>query len=600
MKKFLISLSLFAIIAIAVPVFAQTITIQRGDTLTSIAEEYGTTVSDLARINNIVDPNRIYAGATLETDMLGVSIPTVVAVYTDSLASRITSSATTFTLVRGTDKQSRSLSGFYGFVFDEGTTSEEFATANCIATACTFVSRGIDVQDGKTEVAGNKQPHNRAATVKITNFPQLAILSRILNGQESASSTFSFGDGTTGDFKCLKADNGSTDLPSICYDETADNWIFSDNGTDTTVLNSLTSGGLTASSTKGISITDSKIGVHVNATSSGLWFDSTKDYPLSINTSSTKYLAIDSSGKLYLDTTNIEVPTPIGDNSVVPKTYVDSAAYSSAVSNYAYGTSGEAITKGQPVYVSSTNGYLYKVDVDIAYSTANYVGISDSTVGGAGESVKYAKFGGIIEGLSGYITGSALFASSTAGNLGLTPPSSGIYAKLAVVLSASSILVIQPEYQNSGVLSNYNGGGYGGSACAWLTTSTQYITTGFRPNKITFRYYLQGADYNSGQNYSASAGVAVFSGERVKNNVVLGTYYNTVDLSAPTMIIPSMSGASLPAAGECTDETGENRYVSINVASTTETGFVFQLRTRADSSSDTDSPIRTRISWEAE
>lgn len=39
--------------------------IQSGDTLTKIASRYGTTVSALARQNNIANPDLIYAGATL-------------------------------------------------------------------------------------------------------------------------------------------------------------------------------------------------------------------------------------------------------------------------------------------------------------------------------------------------------------------------------------------------------------------------------------------------------------------------------------------------------------------------------------------------------
>ena len=43
----------------------KTITILRGDTLSKIAKEYGTTVNELARINNIQNINLIYAGKTL-------------------------------------------------------------------------------------------------------------------------------------------------------------------------------------------------------------------------------------------------------------------------------------------------------------------------------------------------------------------------------------------------------------------------------------------------------------------------------------------------------------------------------------------------------
>ena len=40
--------------------------IKKGDTLSEIAQEYGTTVSILASINNIKDVDKIYAGNTLK------------------------------------------------------------------------------------------------------------------------------------------------------------------------------------------------------------------------------------------------------------------------------------------------------------------------------------------------------------------------------------------------------------------------------------------------------------------------------------------------------------------------------------------------------
>ena len=42
-----------------------TYTIKKGDTLSRIAKQYGTTVDELARLNNIANPNMIKAGATL-------------------------------------------------------------------------------------------------------------------------------------------------------------------------------------------------------------------------------------------------------------------------------------------------------------------------------------------------------------------------------------------------------------------------------------------------------------------------------------------------------------------------------------------------------
>ncbi len=46
-------------------------TIRRGDTLWTLARRFGTTVAELARLNSIADPNRIYAGETLRVPNQG-------------------------------------------------------------------------------------------------------------------------------------------------------------------------------------------------------------------------------------------------------------------------------------------------------------------------------------------------------------------------------------------------------------------------------------------------------------------------------------------------------------------------------------------------
>lgn len=168
----------------------QAYTVRSGDTLSKLARQYGTTVTDLARANDIANPDIIYVGQELSVPdsegILGITIPSVVALFEDSLANRLNDTSTsTFTLTRGTDKQSRALSGTYGMIIDEGSASEEFFIASCVSTTCTITTRGIDVADGKTNVSTLQFEHRRGASVKITNFPQLAILSRILNGQES-------------------------------------------------------------------------------------------------------------------------------------------------------------------------------------------------------------------------------------------------------------------------------------------------------------------------------------------------------------------------------------------------------------------------------
>ncbi|RKX72457.1 hypothetical protein DRP43_00735 [candidate division TA06 bacterium] len=116
---------------------------------------------------------------------LGAQIPKVVAVFETSLASKITDSATSMTLVSATDKAGNPLSGYMCFVLDEGTASEEFVCGTASSTSVTGMIRGIDPVDGDLEVEALKEEHRRGASVKVTNYPQLAILSRILNGEET-------------------------------------------------------------------------------------------------------------------------------------------------------------------------------------------------------------------------------------------------------------------------------------------------------------------------------------------------------------------------------------------------------------------------------
>jgi len=200
--------------------------------------------------------------ACLSNQTIGASIPTVVALYTDSLATKLTETSTsTFTLIRGTDKQSRSLSGYYGFVIDEGTTNEEFILATCSGTTCTINTRGIDIVDGETNVATLQHEHRRGAVVKITNFPQLAILSRILNGQETTPGGITFATNTI---------YVSSTLFGIRQNGLNLQWSI-DGFTNSYNFTSSSISQLQASSTRAIGVTDSLI--HVNAsTTMGMAF----------------------------------------------------------------------------------------------------------------------------------------------------------------------------------------------------------------------------------------------------------------------------------------------------------------------------------------
>ena len=113
----------------------------------------------------------------------GTEVPVVIALFSTSIASAISSSATSMTLVSATDKDGNALaSSTYPFIIDEGTASEELVIADCTSTACTNMIRGVSVLTGTSSVTALKKSHRRGASVKITDGPQLMILSRMLNG----------------------------------------------------------------------------------------------------------------------------------------------------------------------------------------------------------------------------------------------------------------------------------------------------------------------------------------------------------------------------------------------------------------------------------
>lgn len=126
---------------------------------------------------------------------LGASIPVVVSTFQTSLQTSITSSATSMTLVTGTDASGDALSGYTCFNIDEGTSTEEFVCGTAAGTAVTSMIRGIDPVDGDLEVTALKKAHRRGASVKVTDYPSLAIISRILAGTETLPAPINYATG---------------------------------------------------------------------------------------------------------------------------------------------------------------------------------------------------------------------------------------------------------------------------------------------------------------------------------------------------------------------------------------------------------------------
>lgn len=127
---------------------------------------------------------------------VGAAIPVVVARFETSLAAAVNSkTATSMTLVKGTDDAGNALSGYVGFVINEGATNEESVACTAAGTALTNCIRGISPTDGDLTVASLEQTHRRGESVKITDYPVIGVLARILNGQETVPNILTY-DGT--------------------------------------------------------------------------------------------------------------------------------------------------------------------------------------------------------------------------------------------------------------------------------------------------------------------------------------------------------------------------------------------------------------------
>ena len=130
-------------------------------------------------------------------DILGATIPVTVAVFESSLQATINVSSTSMTLNSGTTKSGDNLSGYICFTLNEGTSNEEYTCGTASGTSVTSLVRGIDPVDGDLAVEALIKTHRRGASVKITNYPQLAIVSRILNGDETIPNLLTYAATTT-------------------------------------------------------------------------------------------------------------------------------------------------------------------------------------------------------------------------------------------------------------------------------------------------------------------------------------------------------------------------------------------------------------------
>ena len=164
---------------------------------------------------------------------------------------------------------------------------------------------------------------------------------------------------------------------------------------------------------------------------------------------------------------NAQITTdPSASSDAVRLSYLTAALATAGVLT---GTSGEAITAGQGLYLKASDNKLYKTVGTGDESTFSFVGVANSTVAAADLSVTYMPAGGLVTGLAGLTAGRYYFISDTVGTLATTPGTR--FARVAIAVSTTALLVTVPKFYAQGFV-NITG------------TTTSVITTGFYPATI--------------------------------------------------------------------------------------------------------------------
>jgi len=135
-------------------------------------------------IGAVLNPVSIIEQPTQSVN-LGAALPGATAVFETSLASPITSTATSMTLSANAVRGGGSISGYNCLTVDEGKAEAETLCGTVSGTSVTGISRGISQSTGTTTVAILKFAHRRGANVKITDFPIIQILKAQNNGEDT-------------------------------------------------------------------------------------------------------------------------------------------------------------------------------------------------------------------------------------------------------------------------------------------------------------------------------------------------------------------------------------------------------------------------------
>jgi len=399
---------------------------------------------------------------------MATELAKIVADFRTTLATEIAVGGTSGTLQSVTDSDGNTIpNGTYFLTLDGDGTQKEYVKCTVTGTALTSI-RTINRQG--TQASGTVRKHRIGAKVQITNFAHIKYMLDLLDGTTDFDAstplkydgvatltpgsnefcTVAYADALTS----AGAPNGSTtqkgifELATVAEQGTATangatgaalvpanaNLVKTSAGSaDENKIPMLNSNGLIDPSMTG-GATDSYSGVVELATGAEMAAGTTTG---------------GTGGPLVPP--NSQFTATSSGSADANKVAVLGSAGTVATGFFALtGTSGEAITAGDGLYVKASDSKLYKTDADADESTFSFVGIAMDTVGAADLTLRYAPPGHVVSGLAGLTAGSPYYITGTAGTLGTTPGSR--FARVARALSTTSLQVEQPKYVRKGVI----------------------------------------------------------------------------------------------------------------------------------------------------
>ena len=461
-----------------------------------------------------------------------------VSLFRTTLASKMTSSQTTMTLQAS---PGGNIEYPNWLVIEPNSANAEIVYCPSAPTANVFsgITRGVDpTLDTDAAGTGIAHPANMDVIVAPMHRQWNSAVEVFTGVSGSGSNNFRVGDGTDANMTYY-AQNADASKPYFQYNATQNKWLISNDGTTTY---DIAAGG--SGLTRGLGVTVNAGAIDLDVRTSG---------GLRNNQGTGSQQAdVDPTIVARLDTANTwtAVQTLTADRLQIT-TDADSAndavRYSQAVSlassGALSGTSGEAITAGQGVYLKASDSKLYRTDGTADEKTFSFVGVATTTVAAADLPVSYAPPGRVVTTTG--LTVGPYYVTDTAGTLGTTPGTR--FAKVAFATSTTTLQVMQPKFLARG---SFTVSGTGNTS----------VTTGFYPASITI---IAGMDSASG------AGLGQISiGD--DGNRCVRSVFGTAAATADT--VDGSNAASLR-------DTSATVYLAGTVSAKTASGFTFNTGT---------------------